>query len=431
MEDNAEKVHSLIHLDLKGAPPRLGYFEQLFPILSSFGATGLLVEYEDMFPYHGKVAHIRAPHAYLPDDIIKLHTLATNNNLIVIPLVQTFGHFEFVLKHDENRAIREIERYPNALCPTHPDAFPLVSRIIAQVVELHPNDKFFHIGADEVWHIGKCPRCQNEMEVKKMSSSDLFLAWVFKVAWWMKKEYPNLTIIMWDDMMRNMPLDKLKSSRIGELVEPMVWQYQAKKFDLPADIFNRYSAVFDGIWVASAFKGATGSTQFLPPIQHHINNHLTWISVLSEYKHQFKIYRGIALTGWQRPQVIEQCMSFPGHKIFVGVQMWSNFLCKYQAISNSEGMLGWFSDYLRSRNFTNPVQVENIMNSITEVLENLTELKTHLIPWLMEVYFEDTVEEWIGSFIEPLLEKLRSVIEECKKQILIGGRVRDYKKIEY
>nr|XP_053631554.1 hexosaminidase D-like isoform X1 [Cherax quadricarinatus] len=486
MEDNAEKVHSLVHLDLKGAPPRLGYFEQLFPILSSFGATGLLVEYEDMFPYHGKVAHIRAPHAYLPDDIIKLHTLATNNNLIVIPLVQTFGHFEFVLKHDENRAIREIERYPNALCPTHPDAFPLVSRIIAQVVELHPNDKFFHIGADEVWHIGKCPRCQNEMEVKKMSSSDLFLAWVFKVAWWMKKEYPNLTIIMWDDMMRNMPLDKLKSSRIGELVEPMVWQYQAKKFDLPADIFNRYSAVFDGIWVASAFKGATGSTQFLPPIQHHINNHLTWISVLSEYKHQFKIYRGIALTGWQRydhyavlcellpvalpclclclrvatrnsfteadhdyvsqrlgfphrvnlvpfprPQVIEQCMSFPGHKIFVGVQMWSNFLCKYQAISNSEGMLGWFSDYLRSRNFTNPVQVENIMNSITEVLENLTELKTHLIPWLMEVYFEDTVEEWIGSFIEPLLEKLRSVIEECKKQILIGGRVRDYKKIEY
>ncbi|MPC70784.1 hypothetical protein E2C01_065042 [Portunus trituberculatus] len=59
-------------------------------------------------------------------------------------------------------------------------------------------------------------------------------------------------------------------------------------------------------------------------------------------------------------------MSFPGHKIYVGVQMWSNFVCRYQAISNSEGMLGWFSDYLRSRNFTNPLQVENILTQIIE-----------------------------------------------------------------
>ncbi|KAG7167496.1 Hexosaminidase D-like 2 [Homarus americanus] len=469
MDDTVEGAHRLVHLDLKGAPPRISYYEQLFPLVSSFGATGLLVEYEDMFPYHGKVAHLRAPHAYSPEDIEKLHILAAKNNLIIIPLVQTFGHFEFILKHDENRAVREIERYPNALCPTHPDAFPLVAKILSQV-----------------WHIGKCPRCQDEMDAKKMSTNDLFLAWVFKVAWWIKKEYPHLTIVMWDDMMRNISLERLKSSGIGELVEPMVWQYQAKKFDLPPDIFIRYSAVFNGIWLASAFKGATGSTQFLPPIQHHINNHLTWIAVLAEYKHQFKIYRGIALTGWQRydhyavlcellpvalpclclclrvithesfteadhdyvsqkmsfphrinvvpfprPQVIEQCISYPGHKIYVGVQMWSNFVCKYQAISNSEGMLGWFSDYLRSRNFTNPVQVENIMNPIIEVLENLTELRTHLIPWMLEVFYEDTVEEWVGSFIDPLVEKLKSVIEECRKQILIGGRVRDYKKIEY
>lgn len=66
----------------------------MFPIISSFGATGLLVEYEDMFPYHGKVAHLRAPHAYTPEDIAHLHTIAANNNLIIIPLVQTFGHFE-------------------------------------------------------------------------------------------------------------------------------------------------------------------------------------------------------------------------------------------------------------------------------------------------------------------------------------------------
>lgn len=52
------------------------------------------MEYEDMFPYHGKLAHLKAPHAYTQEDISKIHELAAKSNLTVIPLVQTFGHFE-------------------------------------------------------------------------------------------------------------------------------------------------------------------------------------------------------------------------------------------------------------------------------------------------------------------------------------------------
>ncbi|KAG0724192.1 Hexosaminidase D [Chionoecetes opilio] len=335
-----------------------------------------------------------------------------------------------------------------------------------------------------VWHIGKCPRCQAEMDSKGLSVGDFFLAWVFKVAWWLKREYPTTTLIMWDDMMRNVPAERLKSSGVTEIVEPMVWQYQDKTFDLPSDLFEKYSSIFPSIWVASAFKGATGSTQFLPPIQHHISNNLTWLSLMAEKK-QIKKFKGICLTGWQRydhyavlcellpvalpslclclrvasqgtfteadhdlvsqkmgfkhrinvlpfprPKVVEQQMSFPGHKVYVGVQMWSNFVCRYQAISNSEGMLGWFSDYLRSRNFTNPVQVEIILTQMVELLNNILELKAQLEVWLGEVFFEGTVEEWVGCFVDPLVEKLNGVIKECKKQILIGGRVRDYKKAQ-
>ncbi|KAK4293133.1 hypothetical protein Pmani_034148 [Petrolisthes manimaculis] len=476
--ETVQVSHRLVHLDLKGAPPRMSYYEQMFPIISSFGATGLLVEYEDMFPYQDSLAHLRAPRAYSPEDITKLRTLATIHNLTFIPLVQTFGHFEFVLKHDEHRAVREIEHYPNALCPTHPDSFPLVTKLISQVIELHPNDKYLHIGADEVWHLGKCPRCRTQMEANKNTQCDFFLEWVFKVAWWVKTQHPHLTLIMWDDMIRNASLDTLKESSIGDVVEPMVWQYQSTNFDLPQDLFIKYSAVFNGVWGASAFKGSSGSTQFLPPIQHHINNNLTWINILSEHKSQINNFRGICLTGWQRydhyavlcellpvalpclclclrvmskgsfteddhdyvsqqlgfshrinvmpfprPQIVDSSSSYPGHKVYVGVQMWSNYVCKYQTISNSEAMLGWFSDYLRSRNFTNPVQVENILTQITEIEENMKELRTLLIPWLLEVFYEDTVEEWVGSFIDPLLSKLKSVVDECRKQILIGGRI--------
>lgn len=59
----------------------------------------------------------------------------------------------------------------------------------------------------------------------------------------------------------------------------------------------------------------------------------------------------------------------------------------------------------------------------------MKELRSHLIPWLLEVLYEDTVEEWVGSFIDPLLGKLKSLVDECRKQILIGGRVRDYKVV--
>nr|XP_027223567.1 hexosaminidase D-like [Penaeus vannamei] len=64
MVDIDGQGHRLVHLDLKGAPPRINYYEQLFPLIRSFGATGLLIEYEDMFPYHGKLKHLQAQNAY-------------------------------------------------------------------------------------------------------------------------------------------------------------------------------------------------------------------------------------------------------------------------------------------------------------------------------------------------------------------------------
>lgn len=92
----------LVHLDLKGAAPRVSYLEQVrmpregrrgqggdgadralltpglchphpeptlptlqvFPLLSQLGANGVLVEYEDMFPFKGELEILRSPYAY-------------------------------------------------------------------------------------------------------------------------------------------------------------------------------------------------------------------------------------------------------------------------------------------------------------------------------------------------------------------------------
>ena len=52
--------HRVVHLDLKGAPPKPSYFKSLFPLLQDAGATALLIEYEDMFPYWGRLKNISA-----------------------------------------------------------------------------------------------------------------------------------------------------------------------------------------------------------------------------------------------------------------------------------------------------------------------------------------------------------------------------------
>jgi len=60
-------------------------------------------------------------------------------------------------------------------------------------------------------------------------------------------------------------------------------------------------AGFQGVWFASAFKGASGIDQAWTPITHHLKNHLQWQQVITSMPQYKSVkFHGIALTGWQR-----------------------------------------------------------------------------------------------------------------------------------
>ena len=126
-------VPQIVHLDLKGAPPRMSYLLKLLPVLKKLGATGLLVEYEDMFPYHGTIRKLSSPNAYSYQDVEQVLTAAHNFNMDVIPLLPTLGHLELLLKHSEFKYLRETEVYANALCPLHEESLTVVKKMIDQV----------------------------------------------------------------------------------------------------------------------------------------------------------------------------------------------------------------------------------------------------------------------------------------------------------
>nr|XP_018917946.1 PREDICTED: hexosaminidase D-like [Bemisia tabaci]XP_018917947.1 PREDICTED: hexosaminidase D-like [Bemisia tabaci]XP_018917948.1 PREDICTED: hexosaminidase D-like [Bemisia tabaci]XP_018917949.1 PREDICTED: hexosaminidase D-like [Bemisia tabaci]XP_018917950.1 PREDICTED: hexosaminidase D-like [Bemisia tabaci]XP_018917951.1 PREDICTED: hexosaminidase D-like [Bemisia tabaci] len=465
-------THRLVHLDLKSAPIQLTYLEKLIPLLAQFGATGLLIEWEDTFPYSGALVDIGSRNSvtntYTSDEISRILHLAQTSSLIVIPLVQTIGHLEFVLKHPRWRHLREVTRYPSCLCPSKtPAAVDLVTVMIDQVIQMHPNLTTLHIGADEVWNMGQCDLCS------KQSKHRLFLDHIKSVVTHVRNKHPSvISLVMWDDMLRSINIELLQEYNFWDFVEPMVWHYQpAEFFQLNSDLWKKYSVVFKKVWVASAFKGATGSCQILPVISHHISNHEKWSMVLADPEFKMK-FLGIALTGWSRfdhfailcellpvaipslalclrtwiesfslethrsvslalgysselipldpfprPQHVAENLNFPSWQILTGVGWFANFRSKYYNTINSDHFASWLNPWQRKNNHLNPMQTDSLVKALHGLKEEIQLIITFLKPHLLEVYHRATVEEWFGSIIEPICDNLAKILESLSSNL--------------
>lgn len=240
--------------------------------------------------------------------------------LSVMPLIQTFGHLEFALKLKEFVHLREVAESPQSLCPSRNDSVHFVEAMIEQVVALHlgnsthqprmatngstsetsefltPNFTHLHIGCDEVYHMSECQRC------KPRDRNELFVSHVRNVANIVRRRWPTLNLVIWDDMLRQIQLIDLQKSQLGALVEPMVWVYAEDIYRFVSmQTWDKYAQVFPTVWTASAFKGAHGETLSLPPARRHLENNMQWLTVINAEKSRFtKGIMGLALTGWQR-----------------------------------------------------------------------------------------------------------------------------------
>ncbi|XP_024206544.2 hexosaminidase D isoform X1 [Pan troglodytes] len=290
----------LVHLDLKGAPPKVSYLSEIFPLFRALGANGLLIEYEDMFPYEGPLRLLRAKYAYSPSEIKEILHLAGLNELEVIPLVQTFGHMEFVLKHTAFAHLREVGSFPCTLNPHEAESLALVGAMIDQVLELHPGAQRLHVGCDEVYYLGEGEASRRWLQQEQNSTGKLCLSHMRAVASRVKARRPSVTPLVWDDMLPDLPEDQLAASGVPQLVEPVLWDYTAD-LDVHGKVLlmQKYRRCgFPRLWAASAFKGATGPSQAVPPVEHHLRNHVQWLQVAGSGPTDS--LQGIILTGWQR-----------------------------------------------------------------------------------------------------------------------------------
>lgn len=64
-----------------------------------------------------------------------------------------------------------------------------------------------------------------------------------------------------------MSVQELIAAELGSLVEPVVWKYTPSIDSyLSKDIWDKYATVFGSVWIASAYKGATGPDKIVTDI---------------------------------------------------------------------------------------------------------------------------------------------------------------------
>ncbi|XP_030749935.1 hexosaminidase D-like isoform X1 [Sitophilus oryzae] len=473
VNDNSKKPyvpnHRIVHFDLKGAPPTIMYFKKIMSLAKNVGATGLLIEYEDMFPYTGILKPLSAKNAYTVEEVKEILKYAQDLKLEVIPLIQTFGHMEFALKHKEFANIREVPGSPQALCPSRNASFDLIRELISQVVDMHPTSKYLHIGCDEVFEMGECEVCRMELH------ETLFLRHVQNVANIVNEKKPNLKIIIWDDMLRHISSQNLQAANLGDLVQPMVWVYAEDiyRFVQPP-IWDKYAAVFKTAWTASAFKGAFGETLYIPNAKRHLENNMRWLEVMSTQSTIFKHnLGGIVLTGWQRydhfavlcellpaaipslvlnllatsngffnatlkdqflsnlncPQPgdrrsspflnlegdpkmwekLSRCM-FPGNGFFKLMYRLHNIENEAKEyIDMATKHKGWLTDYNAKYNYSLPLRVEELTQDLPRVYHGMVSLARNAADSLNGLVDNYTISEWIEQRIYPYMVELEKI----------------------
>lgn len=476
MKNNAildnQLAHKIVHLDLKGAPPKVDYLKVLLPYVKEMGATGLLMEYEDSFPYWGPLQSLSARNSYSREDIAAILKLAKDNELEVIPIVQTLGHMESALKLKEYADLREVPTYPQVSCPTNNKTVSLIKAMIDQIIELHPGLNWLHIGADEVFNIGECVRCQAMMAAKQWGKNEMFLNHIRKIAKYVKDVY-DVQPIIWDDEVRKAPLNTIRNSGIKDYVEIMVWKYNPGiMVDLRIDLWEKYMESFSGIWIASAYKGAWNPDSFITNISERLNNHKEWMELVDMYKNVIP-FRGIALTGWQRfdhfsvlcellPQAIPSlavnlmfvterkadhsalskvgqalnCNSyinldlkyldyvnkcnFPGSQFYEIAQRLHILKRDVVKMLQSPHVTGWVSEYNIQHNFASPQHVQQGLQDLSMMVYEVKKLKEDSEKVLAEIYDEYTVHEWLEQNLLKMLSDLTSLYKTCMRLLKVN-----------
>jgi Glycosyl hydrolase family 20, domain 2/Glycosyl hydrolase family 20, catalytic domain len=258
-----------IHIDLKYQMLRFDYLKQLIERLAAYKINTILIEYEDKFEHerHPDIVH---PLALTKSQISELHDIACKHHIQIMPMLQSFGHSEYILRHERYTSVRELPDTYQQRCPLNPEGLELFKEMALEMMELHPTSRYIHIGGDETYQLGQCPKCRQYIE--EHGKSELIVKYFNQVIDWVCAQ--GKIPVVFHDMLIDHPeaIDKLdkrvvvgyweyRYQHLGEDEVPFVvcglqdrYCIGEKVLDLPQHIRDLYKPYWDAGSYPKKFK---------------------------------------------------------------------------------------------------------------------------------------------------------------------------------
>jgi hypothetical protein len=140
--------------------------------LSRSGINTLIMEWEGTYPFE-KHPLIANRYAYSKEDVADFIRYCQGLNIDVIPLQQSFGHVEYILRHPRYKELREDQKDYSQVCPLKESMNrELFKDLFTEMAAAHPS-KYFHIGGDETYLLGHCEQCR--LKGEKEGKSKLYI----------------------------------------------------------------------------------------------------------------------------------------------------------------------------------------------------------------------------------------------------------------
>ncbi len=270
------------HLDLRIQVMKPEALKAFAKELSDFGVNTLVMEWEGSFPFesHPLIAN---KNSYTKAEIRDFVSYCESLGIDVIPLQQTLGHMEYVLRYARYAKQREDRKDVSQICPSQPKLNKaLLTDLITEMAELHPS-KYFHIGGDEAYLFGHCKHCSAKVEEHgkaKLLAEHLKMVCDIVVSL-------GKVPVLWADVANKYPeeLHQLPKETVF-----VVWNYgwALDRFGDPAKLVDLGFEV----WGAPSLR-SNPDNYYLTRWNYHLENNRDFIPLCRESG-----YNGILMTSW-------------------------------------------------------------------------------------------------------------------------------------
>ncbi|HSQ78980.1 MAG TPA: family 20 glycosylhydrolase [Candidatus Bathyarchaeia archaeon] len=202
---SAPKVRGF-HIDMNIAQFRGPYLRSWLKRLAAAGYNTVLWEVENNIRWESCPECV-SPDAFSKEEFKDILAYSRSLGLEVVPLLQTIGHCEYVLKHPAYKALAEVPDRIDQYCPRNPDVAAFLKKWIDEYLEVFGPVRTFHLGADEAYTLGECPRCR--AYAAEHSLSELYIDHINALSQALIEK--GIRPAIWGDMILHHPeaLDKL------------------------------------------------------------------------------------------------------------------------------------------------------------------------------------------------------------------------------